>query len=357
MFDRGTITDSLYGLVGLEQPFDPTYAILDDDNQTSRSGYKANGGGNPFVKVRYVKETQDYKDISDDDFNALLKRIQESAIVEVCNEVFNTPDIVQRNLIYQYPINLINTTSLSDGFVGHKFEMSRRNNIAFEIKKVVMNFQGTGDITLQLYSSQQQAPLFEQEITITDTTQTQELNWVVNNVNSYKGNYYLGYIVNGDLKPYKRDYENSDIITCFDEFYISQIQVSGHDSDTLFDQQSVDGLSDFCGINADMTVYEDYTDTIINSQSLFAKAIDIKYQIALMRIYMGSIRSNRDQRHAQELYTQMLAIIEGVEGSVGSVGVQGLTASFVSEVLNIQKQVNKQRVGYFGGNLVNTTIY
>ena len=201
MFDK-KVVDTLYGIVGLEQPFNPAYAILDSDNLTSRSGYKANGGGNPYVKVQHIKECQDYVGISDEDFNTLLKRIQSSSIAEVCNAVYSNTDFLERNLVYQYPLNKVNTTTLENGFVGDKITLSRKNNIAFEIKRVVLDFEGTGDITLQLYSSQQQEPLFSQTITITSTTQVQELNWVVNNVDSYKGEYYLGYVTNSDLKPF-----------------------------------------------------------------------------------------------------------------------------------------------------------
>ena len=84
MFDK-KIIENLYGIVGLEQDFNPTYAIVDANNLQSRSGYRANGGGNPFVKIQYIKECQDYAQITDLEFNELLARVQKSAIVEVCS--------------------------------------------------------------------------------------------------------------------------------------------------------------------------------------------------------------------------------------------------------------------------------
>jgi hypothetical protein len=239
--------------------------------------------------------------------------------------------------------------------VCNKIELTSENNVAFEIKKVILDFEGTGDLTLQLYSSQQQEPLFSQLISITGTTQVQELNWKVNNVDSYKGEYYLGYVTNPLLTPFKRDYQNSSIITCFTDLYITERQFKGHSTNVIPDLTTADGLSDYNGVNADILVYDDYTDLILSSQTMFSKAIDLQFQITLMRVYLGSVRSNKDQRKADQLFTNIMSFIEGTGVDVIP-RVVGLKPLLLSEITQLRSQILKQKEGLFGGMFMNQTI-
>jgi len=49
MIDVAKIQDSLIGLIGFKQPFNPDYAIVDSDNQLSKSGYFVTD--NPYSRV------------------------------------------------------------------------------------------------------------------------------------------------------------------------------------------------------------------------------------------------------------------------------------------------------------------
>lgn len=355
MFNPTKIKE-LHGIVGLEQPFDPEYAILDADNLVSRSGYLSNLSSNPYAKIRFIKNAQDYAEISDMDFNKLIKGIQQASILEACNSIFNKPDFRERNLVYQYPLNKVNTTSLQAGFVCDKIKVTKDNNIGFNISRVILDFKGTGDITLQLYSSQQQDPLFSQLITITGTSQEEALNWEVNNDGvNYKAEYYLGYISNASLTPFKRDYERSSIVSCFTDLDITQVQFKGHVTNVIPNLTTDDGLSDYNGINADISVYDDYTDLILREEKLLAKVIDLQFQINLMRIYLGSVRSNGDQRKSNDLYVQIMTFIEGTGKDVVP-KVVGIKSKLLSEITSIRKHIIKGKTGLFGGALMQTTI-
>tara|TARA_R110002051_G_scaffold179321_1_gene249088 strand:- start:4834 stop:5907 length:1074 start_codon:yes stop_codon:yes gene_type:complete len=345
MFDVTTVISKMYKLVGLRQPFNPTYAILDADNITSTSGLYSNRSDNPYVKVEYLKECQDYVAISNVEFNQLLKEGQESAIVSVCTDVFSSQDARQTDMVYSYAMNKVNTTSLESGWVGYKLKVTRLKDVAFEIPKITLDFEGTGDITIQLYNSNKQTPLLEQIVTITDTTQEVELDWVVNNSgDTYKGDYYLGYVVNGALTPFKRDYENSNIKNGFCDLSIEDVQFKGHTGSTIFDLTTNDGLSDYTGLNPTLVVYDDYTDTIVKNKKLFARAIDLQFQISLMRTYQGSLRSNKDQRKAQEVFNAITIAIEGLDQD-GAVKVQGANAKLFGEIENIRREVLKIQGG------------
>ena len=356
MFQVGKISTKLYGIVGLRDSFNPDYAILDASNKISRSGYYITD--NAHVKLEYIKDSQDYKDISDLDFNVYVKRLQESSIVNICHRVFNRFDYLDRNLLYINAQNKVNQETLVDGFVGYKIEVSQNSNIAFEIKRVLLDFDTLGDFKLMLFNTSKQEPIFEQNITITDKTQEQVLDWKIDNSDiTYKGDYYLGYIKTGVTPiPFKRDYNNADIMTDISNLRIEKIQVSGHSTETLFDLTTEDGLSENIGINPDITVYEDYTNLIIQNEMLFARAIELDFSISVLREQLNSLRTNSNQRDAEKQSMKILAEIEGTDGD-NPLKLTGLRTLLIGEINQILKEVNKIKTGYFNNSIrVNTLV-
>lgn len=354
MIQVDKISTNLYGIVGFRQPFNPAYDILDSDNLISRSGYFVDD--NPFVKVSYLKDTQDYKDITDEEFNLYLKRIQEASIVNVCNQVFSRFDYLDRNLLYKNAQNKVNQEVLIDGFVGYRIRVSNERNIAFQIKRVLLDFDTLGDFTLMLFNTSKSEPIFEEDITITNKTQEIELNWNVDNSDvTYKGDYYLGYIKSATTPiPFKRDYENADLMSNISHLKIEKRQVKGHSTETLFDLTDEEGLSENIGINPDIVVYEDYTDLVTQNEMLFAKSIQLDMSIAILREYLNSSRSGGNERKATDQSARILVEIEG-QNDVGVLKVTGLRPLLVGEINQLSREIDKLKTGYFNDRIrVNT---
>ena len=330
MFQVGKISSNLYGLVGLRQPFNPSYSILDADNQISRSGYYVTD--NAYVKLEYLKDTQDYKNITEADFNIYLKRLQQSSILNVCHRVFNRFDYLDRNLLYINAQNKVNQELLIDGFVGYKIQVSSDLDIAFKIKRVLLDFDTTGLFKLMLFNTSKSDPILEQDITITSKTQELALNWVVDNSDvTYKGDYYLGYIKTATTPiPFKRDYMNSDIMTNISHLSIDKRQVKGHLIENLFD-------------------------LIINNDNLFARAINLEFSISVLREQLNSLRINSNERNAEKQTLRILAEIEGTDGE-SSLKLTGLSPLLIGEISQITKEINRLKVGYFNDSIKVTTI-
>lgn len=346
MFQADKIATNLVGIVGFKQPYNPAYAILDVDNLASTSGLYVND--NSYAKIEYIKDNQDYKDISDEDFNILLKDLQKSSIVSVCNQVFNEYDFVDRNVLYKYALNKVNTEVLPDGFIGYKIEVSNDKNTAVTINRVILEFQGIGDLTLLLYNTGKIEPIATKEVTIASDSQIEVLNWILNNSETtYKGDYYIGYISTGlTVAPYKRDWNMSNIMSTFKEVSIESILVDGHNGLDLFDLNLVDGLSQNVGLNLDISVYDDYTDFITNNSFLFAKAISLDLTIKCLQMYVASLRSNSNERKAQELYQKIMIEIEGSKGSDSVISVVGLREKVLGEISLLKQEVKKMRIGF-----------
>jgi hypothetical protein len=351
------IQTALLGVVGFKQPYNPSYAIVDSANQLSSSGYFVTD--NPYAKIEYIKDNQDYLSISNSDFNLFLNDLKRSAIAGVCNQVFNEFDFIDRSLLYKNASNKIEVEDLPTGFVGYEINVSNEKNIAFKINRVLLDFQGTGTFTLLLWNTAKKQPIQSKQITITTDHQEVLLDWEVNNSDTtYKGRYYIGYI-NNDLTvaPYKRDWNSGNVLSQLNYLFIQPVYVINHTTNVLFDLDDVDGLSESNGLNFDITVYDDYTDFVINNKMLFARAIQLDATINCIQLYLSSLRSNANQAHSAQLYEKIMIELEGTTaGSI--VRVTGLKNQLLGEITSIRDEIQKLRMGFRKANqiLVSTLI-
>lgn len=343
MVDKVKIANSLYGLVGLDNPTNPSYVIVDAENQESRSGLKATD--NSHVKIEFLKDTYDYVDVSDSDFNAYLKKLQTKSILDVVNKVQIKPSYIDRQLLYKYTNNKVNTIDLNaNSFVGYHIIKSGYNNIAFNITQVYLEFEGTGDVEIVLFNSSIKTPIYSKVVSVTSSNQLEPLNWVVDNTQgSYEGEFYLGYFTNSTtLKPYKRDYQRSDIVSVIKQLCVNQVEFSNVVDGELFDLTTKNGASQGIGCNFDITTYKDYTDLFIQNEQLFAEAINKQFIINCIETYLTSLRSNRVELISSDMMNRLIAVVEGVEGKM-----QGLKPTLDGILVTLNSDINKLINGYF----------
>jgi hypothetical protein len=351
MFNADKIQTNLYGVVGFRQPYNPDYAILDADNISSTSGEWVTN--NPYCKIEHLYDNQDYNSLSDLEFNEQLKRMQEDSIINICHRIFNKPDYIDRQVLYKNAQNRVETEILQSGLVCFKIQVSAKKNVAFKIKRILLDFEGSGDINLMLFNTSQDAPLMSKVITITSTHQVEVLDWVIDNSgDTYKGDYYLGYLTNyvdiGTLKPFKRDYEQSNIMSIVSEMSIQKFQFVGHTTNTLPNLDNEDSIDECLGLNPDITVYKDYTDLITQNKFLLARAINLDLQIKCIEMYMATLRSNINERESQLQITRLTQVVEGVNSSESTFKVTGLRPELSRAINSIQKEVERLQHGYFG---------
>lgn len=355
MLQISKIQTALSGLVGFKQPYNPDYAIVDANNQISESGYFVTD--NPYAKIEYIKDNQDYLDISNLQFNDLLLDIKKRAISNVMNQVFNENDFIDRSLMYKKASNKTDLeTDLPIGFVGYKIQVSKNKNVAFKISRVLLDFDGTGDIDLIVWNSSKKETIYAKKISISTDHQSEYLDWVFDNSDdTYKGEYYIGYINNAlSVTPYKREFNNANVLTQPTNLCIESVKVVNHLTTTLFDLNDVDGMSEDCGLNFDISVYEDFTDFALNTKMLFAKAIQLDCVINCVQIYLSSLRSNRNEQLSAELYQKIIVELEGTN-SESMIKVKGLKSQLIGEISSIRSEIQKMRKGFTKQNCIMTS--
>ncbi len=351
MIQVSKIQNALLGIVGFNQPYNPSYAIVDADNLLSESGYFVTD--NPYAKIEYIKDNQDFLKITDTDFNLLLKDIKKRSISNVCNQVFSDYDFIDRSLLFKNASNKIDLEVLPNGFVGYRIKVTSDKNIAFKVNRVLLDFNGTGTFTLLVFNSSKKEPIYTQEVEITADHQELVLNWTLDNSNdTYKGDYYIGYLTDLlTITPFKREYENANILTNPTNLCVERIKVVNHNTETLFDLQGIDGLSEDSGLNFDLSVYEDYTDFIINNKMLFARAIQLDCIISCVQLYISSLRNNANQTHSNLLYQKIMMELEGSDSS-SPIRVKGLKNQLIGEITSIKSEISKMKKGFTKQGLI-----
>jgi hypothetical protein len=357
MFSVSKIQTGLKGVVGFRQPLNPDLPILTADVLESRSGLIVND--NPLVKIDYLKATEDYQSLTDNEFSTQLLNKQKDSIVSVCTSVFNKSSFIEQSLVFRYANNKVSTNSLPVGFIGQKLEITDRSDVAIKIKRVLLEFDGTGSFDLLLFNSAISTPLQTKTINVTSSQQEVILDWELDNSDNYfKGDFYIGYVANGlTITPFARSYENSDVMSGFDNVVVTDVEVTGHTSATLFDLNDVKTSSLTNGLNLDIAVYFDYTNFIIQNEKLFSTAILYDLQISCLSQYLASLTTNREQRKAEELSVRIFQEIEGQQGGQGFVKITGLRSKLMRSIDDIQSEIQTLRRGLTGGKVTLNTLY
>ena len=353
MFDVSLVKSSLTNLVGFRQPANPKYAIIDTSNRLSESGLFVTD--NPYAKIEYIKDNIDYSKISNGDFNTVLKNIKEASSVNVCSNVFNEPDFVDRNSIYTHTANKVEEHLLPVGFVGYEVIIAQDKNVAFRINKAILEFVEAGSLELLVFNSNLKQPIHNVTITYDEFYHMETVDLMINDLGFYKGTFYIGFISDGTKRTYRRNFENSNIENQLKYLSIERQLVQGHSTPTIFNLSQAVMMQEYCGINLDITVVDDYTDFIITNKNLFARAIYIDTIISCLNIYAASLRSNANERSAEELYSRIMLEIEGTRPDDNVISIKGLRPEMIYEISQIRTEVKKLKGGFVGkGYFVDT---
>lgn len=346
MFDVNLIKQEFKGLVGFRQPANPKFAILDEENLVSKSGLYITD--NPYAKIEYIKANVDYERATNPQLNLMLKRMLETSAVNICSQVFIDDDFVDRNQIYSNTQNKVEELELPTGFVGYRINIHDNKNIAIRINRIILEMVDAGSVELLVFNSNKKAPVKIIPIVFEEFYHRETLDIILNDLDYFKGSFFIGFINDGTHKTYKKNYFDSINKNDIQSLTIINTVVENHTEPLLFDLNNAKEFGDYCGFNLDITVIDDYTDFIITNKFLFARAIYLDSIIASMNICAATLRSNSDERSANELYGRIITEIEGTRPDDNVITIRGLRPQMIYEISQIRDQLNKLKGGFFG---------
>lgn len=352
MIDAQAIKTGVLGLVGIRQPYDPEYAIFDAANELSSSGLFVDDVA--FVNGEYFIDVVCPRNTNDVQKNTIFRDIMGNAAVTVASLVFNDVDFIDRQIMFSKANNLTDLqTGLASGFIGYKLSVSDMKNIAFRINRLFLEVEGTGDLELLLFNTNNPNAIETQTVTITPGTKTYEveLNWVCNNTGFYKGDWYIGYNFDGTITPYNREFEDADVMNEIVGLDYDRVFFPDHSTNSLFnlDDEAYAG-SQSNGINCDITVYSDYTNLILTNKHLFARVIQLQFAVQIFQMFISSTRSNVNERYSKDYKRTVLAALNGTRGE--GIKEEGLRSMLVTEIGQVRKEIRKLTHGHTGGGQI-----
>lgn len=356
MFNVSKIQTEFKGLVALRQPFDTAVDRFLSTQYLASSNLFLDDV--EYFRPEYWIDSQSFATATDSDIQNKWDELEKSVIANVMAKIFNKPSYIDRNLIYSTTFDrneLFTISTDTNQFYGYELEVSDLKNIAFLIKNVRIEGKGVGYLTIALYHSSQATAIKSKVVALLDngTLQTEVLDWVVDMSDTpYKGTYFLGYYVPAGFvfEPYMRNLNDASCMNNITELEIERIENLG----TFASLENIDYSSNHNGLNFDITVYEDYTDLIIQNKFLFARVIQLQWVLSILLLTMSSNRSNRNERIAKDVNAILLAV-EGQSG-FGMQKVTGLRGQVTGELLRIQEEFDSIINGYFPQTLITDTI-
>jgi hypothetical protein len=257
--------------------------------------------------------------------------------------------------VYSNTNNKIDELELPVGFIGYRIDVNEKKNLAIRINRSVFELTGDGELDLLIYNSNKKEPIIVEKITYTSYYSSKTHDILLNNVEQYKGSFFIGFVNDGTIKTYKKNYNDSIVKNNIAELCIENIVVDGFTGTSIFDLNNSKEFSDYCGFNIDITVLDDYTDFIITNKFLFARAIYLDAIIAFLNVCAATMRSNAEERSSQELYSRIMLEIEGTRPDDNVISIKGLRPQMVYEISQIKEQIMKLKGGFFGhGYFVDT---
>jgi hypothetical protein len=293
------IKSSLFGGVGWRQPTISEYAIIDVDNLGSVSGLFFQDASS-FVTIQNLKDSQQDKDISDSNFNAYIKSLQESVIIEACNKIVNDKsDFIRTINLFPYEKAFKNPIAKRGKFVGFTFEQRKKVDKVAKISWAEFAFNEDVTFNLYLYNSNKKDPIKTQSVDAKafESVIVDLNDWFIADDTTHKGgNFYVGYFEDdlGTAQALDKDYDMGNFQVSVCDYYVRPISLDH--SGGVIDVETIINESDSFGLNIGIDIYNDYTEVIVRNKNLFWNAIQWQMSEKVLNILATSIRSNRNTR-------------------------------------------------------------
>jgi len=336
----------LPGVLGFEQPYNPTFAILEPDLLESLTGARFEQYS-PYITVENIKETHPYPSISDSDLNAFLRKAIANATAKGLQSCFSGDDLKQSELLYKYEMRRVNPTLLENkgDFVGFELKTSKRKDLTNVVRKLVADFSGIGTVKVLLLNSASIQPVDSIEISIASKSATTKLvNWALPYGGEYLGGkWYIGYLNSGlTVNALDRNYDESNVKTNYLCADVEPIKVVGWDKEEMFDPEDVESTAETHGLNLDISTREDFTSVVIDNPELFKDVIGYQFAVDMVNQMLTTTTINDIQRLQRK---NLLLELEGITGTdQPAPNIIGLHARLAMAIKKVRQSLKEQEL-------------
>lgn len=316
-FQVAPVLNALTGRLGWLQPTLAGALSISGPNTTSNSGrYFNDGSFHAIVDPYLIQHVQPDPQISITNFNALLLRLQQAAILRSLNGVFNKRERLEQTLLFERfgRQDYIDVPNQFPTFVGVRITAARDFDRSVQIDKLYLYFNGPGSMNFYLFhDTQPGSPIMTIPVSFTGQGQTVvDFNQFTLNYSRFhsSGYYYFGYFQN-DLPVGVR--AMNEIIEQFNEMYnygctpceLQQLPPGGNLTTQNINTNQVSFTIKTHGFNIQLSAFRDHTQGILQSPYIFDNLIGL--QVAAMTVEMITVnyRSNKEQRISEQAVAQL----------------------------------------------------
>lgn len=316
MLDVARILTGFSQQIGWRQPIDQEYAVVSAANNVSNSG-KYFQDYSKSIRVENLKNNFP-QGLSDDDFNARLTEKANEGLVRACYDVISDElDLLESKPLYHFQNDFSKKiTNVSNRFVGYEVTLAKQEGIAITLNKLMTHFDGVDTFNIYIYHSSQKSPIETISVTTqTDSVKSETTSKILYYQNDIYtgGTFYIGYYQDDlGVQAYDRQYELADIQNCFEFVYVKPIMVDATSGTDIFDVNKVENASESWGLNFDLSVYNDWTQLLLDNKSVMLDAIG--YKVAAMLVD-DMYYSNRNNSISKEVKQRLLIELKGVSGA------------------------------------------
>ena len=343
------IKGSFFGEVGFRNSTITGYDIVSTENQESRSGLFFQDVSR-LVTIQNIKDTQENPAISEAQFNDLLKQLQDTAILNVCNKVSHREsDFIQTNNLFPFEKTFKDVLDTGDRFVGFQVEPFYQANMISKISWLELSFDSSISFDIHLFNSNKPSTPIKMVNVTTIANEAVVINlqdWFIADSAEHKGGiFYLGYFESdlGGAKPIKRNYNTSNLQTQSKCYHV--LPVSLNHVATTIDVSTVVNLSDTGGLNIGMDTYTDYTELFVRNKNLFVQAIQHEMAIEVLDLITKSTRANRTERIGNDFARQINMELYGYKDEhvfvAGLIAKHGRLISDLKKTLFFKPRISK----------------
>ena len=331
-------------MIGFKQPYNPAYAILENDLLQSSSGATFEQYSR-FLTIENLKETHPYPEISDEDFNQFLRDAIASATAKGVQACFTGDDLKQSELLFRYEMKRNNPTLLQNNgdFVGYEFTTSKRKDLTNVVRKLIGDFSGTGTVKVLLLNSAKVTPVDSIELNITSNDATVKLvNWALPyGGEQLGGKWYIGYLTQGlAVQAMDRDWNMSSVASDFLCLNAQAIKVPGWNKEEMFDPEEIEYTAETHGLNFDISTREDFTSVVIDNPELFADVIGYQFAVDMVNMMLTTTVVNDVQRLQQR---NLMLELEGINDTEQpGPNIIGLHARLATAIRRVRKSLKEQ---------------
>lgn len=312
-FQLQNVLNALTSRLGWLQPTQQDVLAISSPNTISNSGrYFNDGSFHAIVDPYVIQQVQPDTQITATNFNALLLRLQQSAILRALNGVFNKREILERKMLFERfgRQDYLDVPQPTPTFVGIRITTPRDFDRSMQIDSMALLFNGDASFNFYLFhDTQPGSPVATIPVTVVGGKQTIiNLSQFTLNYSQYNksGYYYWGYFQQ-DLPPGVTAI--NEIIEKFNDMFefgcvpveMQQLPIGvGVSLDNINVNQVAFTIRTH-GFNLQLSAFRDHTQSILMSPYLFDELIGLEVAAMTLEMVNTSYSSNKIERITKDL--------------------------------------------------------